>query len=338
MEYGLWKLTMFRKLLRKVDYDPSSDVLIHTGDILAKGARKNSFKVLDLLIAHKVRGVRGNHDQKVIEWRNWIDYIDTLPGGSRWLARLERRWKASGGEEGDLPGWVEEEALTSSEAEKRLLKLIPKGWLMFSDHYEIARGLTHKQFAYLLGLPLRIYVPSAHVFIVHAGVLPVNPKHSIDDKKRQPLARIPSMPRMPGPPIFSASDVVQKLRNLQELAVLTEIPQNTDPWVTLNMRGISHGQVERDNGVGQPWSDVWSECMQSCVGYGRRRHSVNVDESYGELLDDEYPDTVKKHKLPCYPSTTIYGHAASRGFDIKRWSFGLDTGCVRRPPTPIPSC
>lgn len=37
-----------------------------------------------------------------------------------------------------------------------------------------------------------------------------------------------------------------------------------------------------------------------------------------------------KAALPCYPSTVVYGHAASRGLDIKRWSIGLDSGCVSK--------
>lgn len=39
-------------------------------------------------------------------------------------------------------------------------------------------------------------------------------------------------------------------------------------------------------------------------------------------------DSLRK-SLPCYPASVIHGHAASRGLDINRFSFGLDTGCVR---------
>ena len=49
--------------------------------------------------------------------------------------------------------------------------------------------------------------------------------------------------------------------------------------------------------------------MDRCVGYG-----ANLD-------------TMAKG-LPCMPSTVVYGHTASRGLDINRWTFGLDTGCV----------
>jgi hypothetical protein len=36
----------------------------------------------------------------------------------------------------------------------------------------------------------------------------------------------------------------------------------------------------------------------------------------------------KDDLLPCYPSSVIYGHTASRGLVVNRWSFGIDTGCV----------
>ena len=32
--------------------------------------------------------------------------------------------------------------------------------------------------------------------------------------------------------------------------------------------------------------------------------------------------------MPCYPATVVYGHAASRDLDIRRWTVGLDTGCL----------
>ena len=32
--------------------------------------------------------------------------------------------------------------------------------------------------------------------------------------------------------------------------------------------------------------------------------------------------------LPCEPMSVIYGHTASRGLDVHRWTIGLDSGCV----------
>lgn len=58
---------------------------------------------------------------------------------------------------------------------------------------------------------------------------------------------------------------------------------------------------------------MWKDAITHCDGF-------------------EHEVALKKHKdeaLPCYPVTVIYGHAASRGLDVKRWSIGLDSGCVR---------
>lgn len=67
---------------------------------------------------------------------------------------------------------------------------------------------------------------------------------------------------------------------------------------------------------GKPWSKAWLQDMQHCAGY------------VGELGDTSTTKEKKKKKLPCYPATVIYGHAAGRGLDVKRWSIGIDTGCV----------
>jgi hypothetical protein len=65
---------------------------------------------------------------------------------------------------------------------------------------------------------------------------------------------------------------------------------------------------------GEPWSDVWNRDVSLCAGFDQRMHLKKQS----------------KTTLPCYPATVVYGHAASRGLDIKRWSVGLDSGCVCR--------
>jgi len=61
----------FQDLLSTLDYDSSSskDVIIHTGDILAKGTISDCLRVLDWMTSRSIIGVRGNHDQKVIDWK-----------------------------------------------------------------------------------------------------------------------------------------------------------------------------------------------------------------------------------------------------------------------------
>jgi hypothetical protein len=120
-------------------------------------------------------------------------------------------------------------------------KYIPDRHKMFSEHFQIARKMSQEQYNYLSSLPLALHVPSVHTYIVHAGLLSSDPNYE-PSNQRQPLAHIPS----------STSDTTSErnhtmlLRYLQEVALLNDVPQNKDPWVVLNTRGVlSDGTVTR---------------------------------------------------------------------------------------------
>jgi hypothetical protein len=132
--------------------------------------------------------------------------------------------------------------------------------------------MNGEEYDYLLRLPLVLHLPSLHAFVVHAGILPHDPHHSVS-ATRQPLAHIPKKLDVPPPkPAPSRLDIdrgpesVQRLnlhraksdsdeanassrkhskwnmtamRNAQELSVLADVPQNADPWVLTNMRGVT---------------------------------------------------------------------------------------------------
>ncbi|GAA5937931.1 uncharacterized protein JCM15063_005416 [Sporobolomyces koalae] len=69
--------SLFR-LLYRISYTPSHDTLVHTGDILSKSTLDNSLTTIALLRKLGAKGVRGNHDQKVLEWRNWMNELGPL--------------------------------------------------------------------------------------------------------------------------------------------------------------------------------------------------------------------------------------------------------------------
>ena len=301
-------------------------MLIHVGDIVTRGPHEDSMALLTYFASNNITGVRGNNDQKVVEWRGWLNWIASLPGGKAWLDHLEKIAPDSDADKSKLLEWMENQRKAASKEDKKWWRRIPDKWVLFSDHYKVARDMSATEFQYLLDLPLRLYVPSAHVFIVHGGLLASDPQYPYYDK-RQPLARMP---------ILMATDVstskknrtkneVESLRKLQDLSLLTLVPQNLIPWVILNIRGVINGEVTKKNKKGKPWSELWNLEMNSCVGYNEElaHGAVDVDskEVSGEKKESE-------QALPCYPSTVIYGHAAARGLDLKRWSIGLDSGCV----------
>ncbi|CAK5268745.1 unnamed protein product [Mycena citricolor] len=299
----------FHHLLKKAKYRPEVDTLIHAGDIIAKGPHSGSMDVIGYMAAHNVTGVRGNHDQKIVEWRAWQDWIATLPGGGRWLNDLYAALDLA--EPDDPEAWAVKYCKHGDN--KRWAQRIPAGWKMLGDHYRIARALTTAQYDYLRSLPLVLHVPSAHTFITHAGLLPSDPRYR-PTHSRQPLAHVPSIPTAwlkSGTGSYGKeadSDSIEMLRHLQEIAILRDVPQNSDPWVTLNMRGVlDDHSITRDTD-GTPWAEIWNRDMEMCAGFGSAAHGK---------------------KLPCHPASVIYGHAASRGLDPKRWSTGLDSGCVK---------
>ena len=104
--------------------------------------------------------------------------------------------------------------------------------------------MSKSDYEYLLSLPLVLHLPSEHTFLVHAGILPYDPTLSITSK-RQPLAHPPKIPSR----VIGGS--ISALRNAQELAILEDIKQNTNPWVLLNMRNL-----RKDNTVSRAGADV----------------------------------------------------------------------------------
>lgn len=299
-------------LLNQISFDTRKDILIHLGDLTTRGTVEDSLAVLSFMESNKILGVRGNNDQEVLEWRAWMDWIVSQPGGREWLRQVDDHWSdyELALERGDMS------ALDSSPSSMKKPdwgNKVPKGWKPLGDHYQVARAMSRSQYSYLRSLPLVLYAPEGHVFFVHAGLLAADPSRKLTHPK-QPLSHWPSLKQR--------KHNIPAIRKAQELALLSEIPQNRDPWVVQNMRSVrKNGRPTRSSSKGTPFSDLWNKIMNKCSGFqtsNARLGSVTRVAGYQES---------QLAHLPCYPSTVVYGHAAGRGLDVKRWSIGLDTGC-----------
>jgi Icc-related predicted phosphoesterase len=287
-------------LLNKIHYDSERDSLIHLGDLETRATIHDSIDVLSFMSSNKILGVRGNNDQKVIEWRAWMNWILSQPGGREWLSVMDKRWPNLDGDKRlqrtELEKWVEASQYASWK------RMVPAGWHPLGKHYRVARAMSPELFEYLSSLPLVLHSPTGHMVFVHAGLLSSHPKLQVSDP-RQPLSHWPTI---------DDQHRIAKLRAKQELAVLTEIPENKDPWTVTNIKSVTdEGIVSPSPKKGTPWSQLWNNTMSKCSG----NSGTNGGEAY------------QPTSLPCYPFTVVYGHAAGRGIDIKRWSIGLDTGC-----------
>lgn len=132
-----------QNLLRKANYDPAAgDVLVHTGDIVTKSDLPGSKKVLEWMADHDVVGVRGNHDQAIIDWKGWRDWISSTSAGEAWLRSLDKDWERDHGgpfsETLDPVDWVKERRKNSPRKFRSLWRRVPHGWKMFNEHYLIA--------------------------------------------------------------------------------------------------------------------------------------------------------------------------------------------------------
>jgi hypothetical protein len=171
---------------------------------------------------------------------------------------------------------------------------------------------------------LRAPVPSLHAIVVHAGLLPFDPhghKFSLDGSETSDLDALGkggAKPPWQDP----------KLTRLEaELALLTEVAPNSDPWNLINMRSVlKHGEITKDGKSGTPWSDIWTKSMSQCTRSDRRAADETEATPAGEVEVEGKKGGAQAKG--CYPIHVIYGHAAGRGLDIKPFSSGLDSGCV----------
>ena len=273
-----------RALLTRLSYDNKTDTLLHLGDIVTKGSLHGSLDVLSFLSSNGIQGVRGNQDQKVIEWRGWITWAVSRPGGAEFLLAAQASWEKAKKKGETLKSWNKQQRRRASEKTSSSLSddeelmdkntskwwhYVPSDWILLSDPYMIASEMTEMHYEYLISLPVRIHVPHAHLFLVHAGLLSHNPKYDYDHPS-QPLSHIPTTSR-----IYTYGDRINALRDAlnpvtgwmarlvlqnkdsyrgdvveeivreqQERAIL-DLALNKDPWVSMNLRSVRHGKPSR---------------------------------------------------------------------------------------------
>ncbi|CAL3972063.1 unnamed protein product [Diplocarpon coronariae] len=73
--------------------------------------------------------------------------------------------------------------------------------------------------------------------------------------------------------------------------------EKQDPVMVMNMRSIGKGGMPSDGRKGKGWYKLWNK----------------------------YQDTLPKHER----TTVIYGHDSKKGLQIKKYSMGVDTSCVK---------
>lgn len=251
---------------------------------------------------HKVRGVRGNHDQKVIEYRNWMetssakyDVYLQQHGLPRFqpssLTDTREAWQAFIDDLSQkFPEKSDEPALHAHLAS--FDAALPPEWKWWkSEHKEIARDLSRKDFKYLQGLPLVLELPSLETLVVHAGILgrDTSSKRSLraDHDDHDDNALEATLAEM------VLDDTASEKSATSPTSFLQTIPDNRIPWNLENVRSVlKDGSVTKDGDEGTPWADIWG------------REQERLCES----------TTVKGKKSKCKDGAginVVYGHAGA---------------------------
>ncbi|MBW0537732.1 hypothetical protein O181_077447, partial [Austropuccinia psidii MF-1] len=224
-------LTSLQTLLQKLNYNSNSDTVLLLGDLAAKHPSiQASLDTIKYCRQSKFEAVRGNHDQYIIVWRNWmVDHRNSFVTNQE-IKNYKLNHQASL----ELDLWLQ-----THQPSSKLKHKLPKGMKWKSQHFEIARRLPKVDFEWMLSKSLTLYLHPLRMFFVHAGMLPW------------------SLPN----DLTKSSDSNLK----QNKDSLLSLKENNDPYTLLEMRGLKKGREPTKNAKkGKPWYKVWNKAMSAC--------------------------------------------------------------------------
>ncbi|KAF8463847.1 hypothetical protein BDZ91DRAFT_293441 [Kalaharituber pfeilii] len=311
-------LDELKTLLAKLDFDDKSgrDHLVLMGDLVAKGPK--SGEVLDFMGSLMEEGtgscVRGNHDDRVLRAYERIHrpVEQIVEEGEEEIAEgdEEDSEEIVEGEEVNAPD-DEEEAEDDDNgtplSQNKKKKHGKKHQRKRASDEAVAKTLTPSQAKVLNSCPLILRVHGAgqdggDLLAVHAGILP----------------GVPLMKQDP-----------ELLMNMR--SIIMKKKQKGGKGKGGKGKG-KEGKEDKDGRVawgggrgsstskGRHWAKVWNE-YEDAKQQGKL--IVGSEEEEGEGQDGWLEGERGVGK------TVVYGHYAAKGLDIRKWSKGIDSNCVR---------
>lgn len=327
-------------LLDTLNFTPTNDALVFTGDLINKGP--DSAGVVELAMKLGAHSVRGNHEDRVLLMHHALSAQSTLTDTETTIAALDKfQIKDDGDHGGQDRAAAHKEYL---EAERKLSKGDERA-------RDTARSLSSEQIKWLSELPVILRVgPIPHgaddpafenLVVVHAGLVP---SVALDDQ--DPWA-VMNMRTISHPADALRHDAVRdflverakrlpggtrgKLAAVQAVddslvdQELRRIIQEQDPED--EMHEVSLPSSGRD---GTYWYEEWSWLQEKLLK--KEKKQEKKEKKKGKKGG-------KKHSKgeDLGPVTTVvYGHDAKSGLKVpeeygkgkKGYTFGLDSGCV----------
>ncbi|KAI0803584.1 Metallo-dependent phosphatase [Xylaria sp. FL0064] len=334
-------LEALETLLQKAEFSESRDTVILAGDIVNKGP--DSAGIVDLAMRIGAYGVRGNHDDRVLRaWEHHeskkarreqdrargVDHdsdmdneeeeeedenvkADSRPdikdsGTTTDAGEMADESQGSSLEETseDEKGGVKTQSHKKQKKKKgknKEKKKKGKGSKHYAGDLATAKSLKPEHRAWLSALPLILRVGDlgpryGEVLVVHAGLVPGIPLENQDPEAVMNMRTLLS----PSSRAHTTTD------NLHE-------PSLTDPVQQAQSQseyGRNHDNNQAEEKKfkplipspareGTPWAKIWTSYQASTIL--SRPHAR--------------------------PTTVVYGHDAKSGLQLRRYTFGLDSGC-----------
>ena len=305
------QLGCLRALLAEVGYDAARrDRVVLAGDMINKGA--DSAGVVALAMEQGFAGVRGNHEDKVLR-----------------IFALAEAVRAAAGSDAAAADWEE---ATLSKSDRAALAT--------------ARSLTPVQRDWIAARPLLLRLDAAdivlgssdgnnegrerprgsdEVVVVHAGVVPGVPLQDQDPWALMSMrtllypskkGRLHSEDRA----VFEVA-VRTKLKDLHPTAA-----PPSDAEVEAEERRLLERYTSRSPSNGDTDADDDDEPM---ITEDKIPIAVPVDTREGRSWAKAWNEIQRGQPAGSGRTTVVYGHDARKGLNIKDYTFGLDSGCIK---------
>ncbi|KAI1742068.1 Metallo-dependent phosphatase [Xylaria scruposa] len=343
-------LKSLEALLRKAEFSAArGDTVIFAGDMVNKGP--DSAGVIELAMKIGAFGVRGNHEDRVLRAWEYLEakrrakgeQIDSNSNSDDDDDEEEEETKIitdakdtgeeeseeiqnSGSEEGSEGEQEEEDDSQSTSHDKKhkkkkgkkdKKKKKKKGHKHKPHHRDIvtAKSLKPKHRAWLSRLPLILRIGDlgpryGEVLVVHAGLVPGVPLESQDPEAVMTMRTIllPSLSDA-SHPLFDSSPHDDQLP-LTTTTQTEDQPTHTELKESKNKHHHPPKMIPSASRKGIPWAEVWTSYQQAYFSPPSLPSSPS-----SQLL------------LPIRPATVVYGHDAKAGLKMRRYAFGVDSGC-----------
>ncbi|GAA93665.1 uncharacterized protein L969DRAFT_90184 [Mixia osmundae IAM 14324] len=242
-----------KSLLQGLDFQPDEDQLILVGDLVAKHPSVNA-SLATVAYARSVNAsiVRGNHDDKVVAWREWMQQQVMLSASNADNATSVNQLSMLDSK--DLPDDVQ----------------VPDDWREYkwqSQHFQIARQMSSDDAAWLAASPLTLHIPSLHSYVVHAGLMPfetLSGRHAKEaNVGRQDVVTAIDQSAQLGDYFAPSRQTRESMLESAESALLL-VPDNRDAFALMNMRGIRHNTEVTKSSKHTPWHELYNDEMGEC--------------------------------------------------------------------------